>query len=118
MTRPEPIPFTTSPLETRPPVPSDKSFTPWEVTDPTQIPRTRYIYADTYAAGYLTVTFAAPKTGKSLLALAEAIDAASGRGFLTDTPADPLRVLYFNAEDGQDELNARTQAQRRGAGHA
>lgn len=68
---------------------------------------TRFVYADTFAAGYLTVTFAAPKTGKSLLAMAEAIDAASGRGFLTGRKADPQRVLYFNAEDDQDTLDAR-----------
>lgn len=97
MTIIKPVPYPAQP----------EGFTPWEVTDPARIPRTRFVYGDTFAAGYLTVTFAAPKTGKSLLAMAEAIDAASGRGFLTGAPADPQRVLYFNAEDDQDVLNAR-----------
>jgi hypothetical protein len=82
----------------------------WQVKDPAQIPRIRFIYGDCYAAGYLTVTFAAPKTGKSLLAMAEAIDASSGRGFLTDRPSSAQRVLYFNAEDDQAVLDARTVA--------
>lgn len=87
-----------------------EAIQPWQVKDPAQIPRIRFVYGDTYAAGYLTVTFAAPKTGKSLLALAEAIDAASGRGILTKMEAAPMRVLYFNAEDDQDLLDARTVA--------
>lgn len=84
-----------------------QGFTAWATKDPARIPCTRFVYGADYAAGYLTVTFAAPKTGKSLLAMAEAIDAASGRGFLTGCPADPLRVLYFNAEDDQNVLDAR-----------
>lgn len=90
--------------------PEREGFTAWSVTDPANIPRTRFVYGDTYAAGYLTVSFAAPKTGKSLLAMAEAIDAASGRGFLTGAAADPMRVLYFNAEDDQAVLDARVVA--------
>ena len=50
------------------------AFQPWQPIDPATIPLVRFAYGDVYAAGYLTVTFAAPKTGKSLLALAEAID--------------------------------------------
>ncbi len=85
-------------------------FPAWRELDPAEIPRIRFVYGSIYAAGYLTVTFAAPKTGKSLLGLAEGIDAATGRGFLTGRPAEPQRVLYFNAEDDQDVLNARTMA--------
>lgn len=89
-------------------VPDD--YPAWQVIDPATIPRVRYVYGWVYAAGYLTVTFAAPKTGKSLLGLAEAIDATTGRGFLTGREAEPQNVLYFNAEDDQDVLNARTMA--------
>lgn len=89
-------------------VPND--YPAWQEIDPATIPRIRYIYGWIYAAGYLTVTFAAPKTGKSLLGLAEAIDATTGRGFLTGREAEPQNVLYFNAEDDQDVLNARTVA--------
>ena len=83
------------------------AFKAWQPIDPSTIPLVRFVYGDTYAAGYLTVTFAAPKTGKSLLAMAEAIDAATGRGFLTGNASAPERVLYFNAEDDQDVLNGR-----------
>lgn len=83
------------------------SFKPWQQIDPSTIPLVRFAYGDVYAAGYLTVTFAAPKTGKSLLAMAEAIDAATGRGFLTGRPSAPQRVLYFNAEDDQGVLQGR-----------
>lgn len=85
-------------------------FPVWREINPAEIPRIRFVYAGIYAAGYLTVTFAAPKTGKSLLGLAEGIDAATGRGFLTGREAPPQNVLYFNAEDDQDVLNARTLA--------
>ncbi|QYK40238.1 MAG: AAA family ATPase [Paracoccaceae bacterium] len=97
-------------VEAPPPVPSAAGFAPWCVINPAAIPQTRFAYGDTYAAGYLTVTLAAPKVGKSLLGIAEAVDAASGRGFLTGKPADPMAVLYFNAEDDQDVLNARVVA--------
>lgn len=86
------------------------SFPAWQEIDPAEIPRIRFVYGGIYAAGYLTVTFAAPKTGKSLLGLAEAIDAATGRGFLTEREAEPQRVLYFNAEDDQAVMDARTVA--------
>lgn len=85
-------------------------FPAWREIKPAEIPRIRFVYGAIYAAGYLTVTFAAPKTGKSLLGLAEGIDAASGQGFLTGREAPPQNVLYFNAEDDQDVLNARTVA--------
>lgn len=85
-------------------------FLAWRTIDPASVPRIRFVYGDYYAAGYLTVTYAAPKTGKSLLALAEAIDACTGRGFLTGRPGTPQRVLYFNAEDDQAVLDARTLA--------
>jgi hypothetical protein len=87
-----------------------RQFLAWRTIDPASVPRIRFVYGDSYAAGYLTVTYAAPKTGKSLLALAEAIDACTGRGFLTGRPGVPQRVLYFNAEDDQAILEARTLA--------
>lgn len=86
-------------------------FEAWRNIDPATVPTIRFVYSDHYAAGYQTVTFAAPKTGKSLLALAEAIDAATGRGFLSCGKVQaPRCVLYFNAEDDQTILEARTLA--------
>ena len=85
-------------------------FQAWQEIDLSQIPRLRFVYGDGYAAGYLSVTYAAPKTGKSLLALAEAIDAATGRGFLTGKPSDPIKVLYYNAEDDTSVIQGRVAA--------
>lgn len=68
------------------------------------------LYGDLYVRGYVSVTLAAPKVGKSTLALAEAVDMASGRGFLTGRPGRPLTVLYYCAEDDQDTLDARVSA--------
>lgn len=104
MSIPQPVPFVPAQVTVFRP------FEPWQTLDPATIPRIRFVYGDAYAAGYVTVTFAAPKTGKSLLGIAEAIDATTGRGFLTGRTADPQTVLYFNAEDDQDVLNARAVA--------
>lgn len=87
-----------------------RPFEAWKPIDPATIPRIRFVYGDSYAAGYMTVTFAAPKTGKSLLGIAEAVDATTGRGFLTGRETAPQAVLYYNAEDDQDVLNARALA--------
>ena len=102
MTLPAPVPFI--------PASAPKAFTAWQVKDPATIPLIRFVYGNNYAAGYMAVTFAAPKTGKSLLGMAEAIDAATGQGFLTGRESPPQRVLYFNAEDDQAVLDARTMA--------
>lgn len=106
MNLPKPIPFTpqaeAAPLAYR--------FKAWCEIDLAQIPRLRFVYGDTFAAGYLSVTFAAPKTGKSLLALSEAIDAATGRGFLTGQPTAPIKVLYYNAEDDLSVIQSRVAA--------
>ena len=106
MNLPKPIPFT--PQAEAPPLSYD--FRAWQEIDCAQIPRLRFVYGDTFAAGYLSVTFAAPKTGKSLLALSEAIDAATGRGFLTGRPTAPIKVLYYNAEDDLAVIQGRVAA--------
>jgi hypothetical protein len=63
MSIPQPVPFV--PAQTA----AFRPFEPWQKLDPSTIPRIRFVYSDAYAAGYLTVTYAAPKTGKSLLEL-------------------------------------------------
>lgn len=85
-------------------------FTPWQEINPALIPRIKFVYSDFYAAGYTSLTVAPPKVGKSLLALAEAVDIASGKGFLSGVPRDPQVVVYYNAEDDQNVINARVAA--------
>jgi hypothetical protein len=85
-------------------------FRPWVAKDLAAIPRFDFLYADFYARGYTSVTIAPPKVGKSMLGLAEAIDMATGRGFLTGTQRQPLRVVYYNAEDDQNVIDSRVAA--------
>ena len=82
----------------------------WQEIDPPQIPRLRFVYGDTCAARYPSATFAALKTGKSLLALSEAIDAATARRFLTGKPSAPIKVLRYNAKDELAVIQGRVAA--------
>lgn len=85
-------------------------FKPWKTKDLSAIPVPDFLYSDFYARKYTSVTLAAPKVGKSMLGLAEALDMATGRGFLTGIPRAPLVVVYYNAEDDQDVMDARIAA--------
>ena len=83
---------------------------PWRERDLTSIPKPSFLYNSFFARGYVSVTAAPPKVGKSFLSIAEAIDMATGQGLLSDEPQDPLKVIYFNKEDDQDTLNSRVAA--------
>jgi hypothetical protein len=85
-------------------------FKPWGHRDLAAIPHPQFLYADFYARGYTSVTLAPPKVGKSMLGLAEALDMATGRGFLSGKTRDPMRVVYYNAEDDQDVIDSRVAA--------
>lgn len=82
-------------------------FTAWRYTDAATLRRARFVYGDFYAAGYTSLTIAPPKVGKSLLTVAEAIDAASGCAIIRDEYAKPCKVLYYCAEDDLDTIKAR-----------
>lgn len=85
-------------------------FKPWGHKNLAAIPYPEFLYSDFYARGYTSLTVAPPKVGKSMLGLTEAVDMATGRGILTGAERPPLRVLYYNAEDDQSVLDARTAA--------
>lgn len=85
-------------------------FRPWVVKDLAAIKQPEFVYSDFYARGYTSVTIAPPKVGKSMLGLAEAIDMATGRGFLTGVATQPLKVVYYNAEDDENVIDARVAA--------
>lgn len=74
-----------------------------------QIPTTQYLYRKFIVRGTTSLTVAAPKVGKSLLALAEAIDMASG-GKVFGNETEQRRVLYYNPEDSDDVLMNRVAA--------
>lgn len=85
-------------------------FKPWGHRDLAAIPVPEFVYGHFYARGYTSVTVAPPKVGKSMLGLGEALDMATGRGFLTGHRREPLRVVYYNAEDDEPAISARTAA--------
>lgn len=85
-------------------------FRPWVVKDLAAIKHPEFVYSDFYARGYTSVTIAPPKAGKSMLGLAESIDMATGRGFLTGLRRDPMKVVYYNAEDDENVIDARVAA--------
>lgn len=88
----------------------DLDFEFWDDVDFAALPKLDFVYSDFYARGYTSVSLAAPKVGKSMLALAESIDMATGRGFLTGYRRTPLKVLYYNAEDDLETLKKRVAA--------
>jgi len=86
------------------------AFRSWGQRSLEDIKEIEFVYSDFYARGYTSLTVAPPKVGKSMLALAEAVDIASGLGILTGQPRSPLRVLYYNAEDDTSVLDSRIAA--------
>lgn len=82
----------------------------WQEMDLRTIPPIEFVYGTFFARGFTSLTVAPQKVGKSQLTLAEAVDMATGRGFLSGIQAPPLRVLYYNAEDNQDVVNSRVGA--------
>ncbi|WP_322894284.1 MULTISPECIES: AAA family ATPase [unclassified Yoonia] len=68
-----------------------------------QLPPRKWLYGKNVIAGYLSMIVAPGGTGKSALAMVEAIAMASGRPLLGDQPHRPLRVLYHNEEDDREE---------------
>ena len=72
-------------------------FKAWQQKDLTLIPSPTFVYSDFYALGYTSLTVAPPKVGKSTLALAEAIDIATGQSVCKITQAiSPQTLLCAN----------------------
>lgn len=94
------------PPKAEPRLPPLKFVAPFEFSD---IPPTEFVYRDFYARGYTSLTIAAPKVGKSMLSLAEAIDMATG-GKVFGVTVAKRRVAYVCAEDDQNVLDARCAA--------
>ena len=85
-------------------------FETWQDLDLNKIPRLSFVYSNFYAKGYFSLTVAPPKVGKSLMALAEAVDIATGFGFLTGIKRPPQKTLYYNAEDDLHSIHSRVAA--------
>lgn len=85
-------------------------FNPWKPKNLAEIPVPEFVYSDFYARKYTSLTIAAPKVGKSMLGLIEAVDMATGRGILTGVRQPKRTVFYYNAEDDQSVLDNRVAA--------
>lgn len=86
------------------------AFLSWEPFDVSTLPRRQWLYGDHYIRKFCSLTVAPGGLGKSTLVLAEAIAMATGKPLLGKGVAQPLRVIYFNAEDPLDEIRARVVA--------
>lgn len=80
--------------------------------DPAEIPRRDFIAGRAYIRGYVSATIAPGGAGKSALTITEALAMASGKPLLGYRIAKPSRVLLWNLEDDQAEMDRRFAAAR------
>lgn len=84
--------------------------TPYRWRDPSTLPSRQWLYERYLCRGVVSMTVAPGGTGKSALALCEAVALASGKTLIGSEVGCPLRVWYWNLEDGMEELQRRIQA--------
>jgi hypothetical protein len=85
-------------------------FKSWKPIDPLSLPPRDFIYGKHYIRKFASVTVAPGGLGKSTLVLAECIAIATGRPILGVVPKARERVVYFNAEDPEEEIDRRVLA--------
>jgi hypothetical protein len=85
--------------------------TPWVWRDPSAIPPRHWLYGRHYIRRFVTTTIAPGGTGKSSLALVEALAMVTGRNLLGEPQSrTPLVVWYWNGEDPREEIDRRIAA--------
>lgn len=84
--------------------------TPYRWCDPSRLPSREWLYGRNLCRGVVSMTVAPGGTGKSALALCEAVALATGKRLIGSEVNGPLRVWYWNLEDGIEELQRRIQA--------
>ncbi|WP_407146348.1 AAA family ATPase [Bradyrhizobium sp. ORS 86] len=93
-----------------PPKPKELRATPYVWRDPKSIPPREFVYGKHLIRKFASAKFAAGATGKSALALVEAIAMATGRSLLGIAPRKRCRVWYWNGEDPREETERRIAA--------
>ena len=83
---------------------------PFECFDFAKIPVREWLYGKHYIRKAATLTSARGGTGKTALALCEALAMCTGRNLLGEQPKERYRVWYFSGEEPLDELNRRVAA--------
>jgi len=98
----ESIPWTPQPVQL---------LLPWW-RDPVTIPPREKLYGDHYSRRTIGATIGAGGRAKTTLGILEAVSMAIGRDLLTGQPipSGPLRVMMWNGEEDQDELDRRVAA--------
>jgi hypothetical protein len=87
------------------------TLSPATLCVPASIPPRRWLYGHNLVGGYLSMLVAPGGTGKSALAMTEAVAMSSGKELMPgDKPHHGLRVWYHNAEDSIDEQQRRLYA--------
>lgn len=84
--------------------------TPYQWSDPSRTPRRQWLYGRHLLRRFLSSTVAPGGTGKSSLALVDAVAMAAGRNLVGSSPAGPLGVWYWNFEDPLEEIERRLAA--------
>src|SRR5262245_57974298 len=76
-----------------------------------EIPRRQWLHAGHYIRKQIVMTVAPGGYGKTALVLLNAIEMVTGRGLIGPKPVGgALRVLYWNGEDPEDEVERRIAA--------
>lgn len=91
------------------------AFKPYAVKDPSTIPPREWVYGNMLIRRFVSGRLAPSKVGKTALGLTETLAMVTGRNLLGVeelVPLKPLRVLYWNGEDPQEEIERRFEATR------
>jgi hypothetical protein len=76
-----------------------------------EIPRRRWLHAGHYIRQQVVMTVAPGGYGKTALVLCNALEMGTGKGLIGPSPIEGrVRVLYWNAEDPEDEVERRIAA--------
>jgi hypothetical protein len=79
-------------------------YSPWRDYALEGLVSREWIYGRHYLAGALSATVGAPGSGKTSLAIAEAVAIATGRNLLGVEVTEPRNVFYWNGEDDAREI--------------
>jgi hypothetical protein len=90
--------------------PNFRNIAPFVWRPPSEIPRRQWVYGNHLIRGFVSATIAPGGTGKSSMALLDAIAMATGRNLTGHQPHGRYRVLYWNGEDPLEELERRIAA--------
>lgn len=89
---------------------ANHKFNYFELTDTCTLPPIRWVYGSHYIKGVVSVTAAKGGTGKSTLALAEAVLMAANQDMMGVTIHNKPKVFYWNGEDSRDMVAKKVQA--------